>query len=158
MTKKQLVTVAIAVAAFAAYAYYLTDWFTSDHIQVVHTLRPPVLAKNSRRGRPTENPTVNVVSFGLNSKFKLTSVKVIPVAELKTNKYAHPVWHLVSASNSVPTKGFVYGMRIKGMQPKVPNAQPDPLLPDVTYRLLLEAGDIKGEYDFTTTVPAKPAN
>jgi hypothetical protein len=151
MTKKQLLTLVIAVVAFAAYAYYFTDWFTSDRIQIVHTLRPATPAKNPRRQRMADNPLVNTVSFGLNSKYKLTAVKVIPVAELETNKYAHPIWHLVSESNSIPTKGFVYGTYIKGMHPKVPGAQADPLLPDVNYRLLLEAGDIKGEYDFNTT-------
>lgn len=151
MTKKQLLTLAIAVVALAAYAYYFTDWFASDRIQIVHTLRAPTPVRNSRRPRPPENPTVNTVSFGLNGKYQLTEVKVVPVADLVTNKYAPPIWHLVSESNSVPTKGFVYGMNIKGMHPKVRGMSPDPLLPNVTYRLFLSAGDIKGEYDFNTT-------
>lgn len=157
MTKKQLLALSIAVVAFAAYAWFFTDWFVPDRIQVAHTVRPPTLANNPRRQRRPDNPLVNTVAFNLNSKYKLTEVKVIPVAELATNKYAHPIWHLVSESNSVPTKGFVYGSYLRGMHPKVTGARPDPLLPEVTYRLLLSAGEIKGEYDFSTTARAGAA-
>jgi hypothetical protein len=157
MTRKQLLTLTIALVALAAYAWFFTDWFTSDRIQIAHTLRSSTPAKNPRRQRLPDDPLVNTVAFSLNSKYKLTEIKVIPVAELATNKYAHPIWHLVSESNSVPSKGFVYGSYIKGMHPKVTGARADPLLPEVTYRLLLTAGEIKGEYDFTTTARAGAA-
>lgn len=97
------------------------------------------------------NSAVNMVSFALHRKLELTELKVIPVADLETNQYAHPIWHLVSESNSVPTKAFFYGSRIRGLHPKVPNAQPDPLEPNVTYRLLIEASGLKGQHDFKAT-------
>ena len=94
---------------------------------------------------------VDNVSFALDRKCKLTCVKVIPVADLETNKYAHAIWHLVSESNSVPTKGFIYGMTLPGMHPSIPGATADPLEPNVAYRLIIETHDLKGQHDFKTT-------
>jgi hypothetical protein len=94
--------------------------------------------------------TVNPVVFGFDGgKLKLTSIKVVPVSAIETNKYPEPIWHLVSESNSVPVKDFMYGMRIAGMHPAVQGATPDALEPNVKYRLLIEAGAFKAEHDFT---------
>ena len=85
----------------------------------------------------------------------MTCVKVIPLSEIQTNKYPHPIWHLVSDSNSVPTKDFSYGASIAGMHPAVREALPDPLEPGVNYRLIVEAGLFKGQHDFIP-VPRTP--
>ena len=77
------------------------------------------------------------------------SLKVIPLSDIQTNKYPHPIWQLVSDSNSVPVKDLVYGMRIQGMRPAVQGASADPLEPGVSYRLLIEANGLKAEHDFT---------
>lgn len=151
MTKKQILLLAVAVVLLGAYAYYFSDWFASEHIQIVHTLRPYTPSKRGRARGGDDNPAANTVSFGFNRKVHLTEVKVIPVSDLATNKYAHPIWHLVSESNSIPTKAFVYGMNIQGMHPKVPGARPDPLQPGVAYRLFVDAGELKGEHEFKTT-------
>ena len=156
MTKKQLVLLAVAVVLLCGYAYYFTDWFASESIQIVHTLRPYTPPRRGRGRTSDDNPVANTVSFGFNRKCRLTEIKVIPVSDLATNKYAHPIWHLVSESNSVPTKAFVYGMNIQGMHPKVPGARPDPLQPGVAYRLLVEAGELKGEHEFKTTPRTGP--
>jgi hypothetical protein len=53
----------------------------------------------------------------------LTNVKVVVVTELATNQYAHPLWHLISDSNSIPVKGFNYvGARRAGRasRPRLP--------------------------------------
>ena len=68
--------------------------------------------------------------------------------EIETNKYPHPIWHLISKSNSVPVTDFTYGCSIGGMQPAVQGATPDPLEPGVKYRLLVEAGPLKLQHDF----------
>ena len=156
MTKKQSVFLALAVLLLCVYAYYFTDWFASESIQIVHTLRPYTPPRRGRARNSDDNPLANTVSFGFNRKCRLTEVKVIPVSDLATNKYAHPIWHLVSESNSVPTKAFVYGMNIEGMHPKVPGARPDPLQPGIAYRLFVDAGELKGEHDFKTTPRAVP--
>lgn len=156
MTKKQVLLLAIAVVLLCGYVYYFTDWFASESIQIVHTLRPYTPSKRGRGRSSDDNPAANTVSFGFNRKCRLIEVKVIPASDLATNKYAHPIWHLVSESNSVPTKAFVYGMNIQGMHPKVPGARPDPLQPGVAYRLFVEAGDLKGEHEFKTTPRTGP--
>ena len=47
----------------------------------------------------------------------MTSLKVIPVQEIETNKHPHAIWDLVSDSNSIPTKDLMYGIPIRGMRP-----------------------------------------
>jgi hypothetical protein len=46
-------------------------------------------------------------------------------------------------------------MRIPGMRPSVKGATPDPLEPDVRYRLIIEAKTGKAEHDFVP-VPRTP--
>jgi hypothetical protein len=41
------------------------------------------------------------------------------------------------------------------MRPAVKGATPDPLAPGVNYRLIIEAGNLKAEHDFTP-VPRTP--
>ena len=67
---------------------------------------------------------------------------------MEPNKFPHPIWHLVSTSNSVPTTDFTYGTPIEGMRPAVAGATPDPLAPGVKYRLLVQAGDLQIQHDF----------
>jgi len=148
MTKKQMVLLG-AVALVGVYLCFFTDWSASEAIQVTHAVRLPSSAKRPRPNSPELGRPVSPVAFTLNRKCRLTELQVVNAAELATNKYAHPLWHLVAnKSASAPTKGFVYGGSIRGMRPSVPNAEADPLEPNVTYRLLLQAGDLKIEHDF----------
>ena len=94
------------------------------------------------------------IYFAFDRKLKLTSVKVIPVSDIETNKYPHPIWDLVSESNSVPTMDITYGAPIRGMHPAVKGARPDPLQPGVEYRLLIEAGKLKAQDDFVPVAQA----
>ena len=147
MTRKHWILIALAVA-LAGLSFYLNkDWFAKDHIQITHRSRP-VRAGFSRRKSPTADMAVNPIVFGFNHSLKLKSVQVIPVSEIETNKYPHPIWHLISDSNSVPTKTFVYGQSIRGMRPEVPGAAADPLEPGTKYRLLVEAELFMGQHDF----------
>jgi hypothetical protein len=152
MTKKQIALLG-AVAVAAIYLCFFVDWFASGDIQVTHTVRLPSAAKRPRPGTPDLGRPVSPVAFTLNRKCRLTELRVVNAAELATNKYAHPLWHLVSKSASAPTKGFVYGGYIRGMRLKVPDVEAEPLDPNVTYRLILYAGDLKIEHDF----PGPPA-
>jgi hypothetical protein len=67
---------------------------------------------------------------------------------LETNKDAEPVWHLVSDSNSVPMKSFYYGQHIVGMRPKIEGVHVEALETNVTYRMFITAGNVKGQHDF----------
>lgn len=90
----------------------------------------------------------NAVIFSINGKFKLTSVKVVEDSDLKTNKYPHALWHLVSSSNSLPTKAVIYGIPVRGMQSEIPKMKPEKLQKNIPYVLLLEADEIKGQTKF----------
>lgn len=143
MTKKSILLISVAVALAACYLYYFTDWINPPVIQILPQLRPP--------RNPARNPTsVYQVSFNLDGKYQLTSVKVIPIQALETNKNALPVWNLTTSSNSVPQKGFFYGLPIPGMRPAITNARPQRLQPEVAYRLFVKAGRAKGQVDFKT--------
>ena len=147
MTRKKKILIGVTVVVvIGLYAYVYRDWLRPGEMQISHRLS----TGRSMRGNSHTNRTANVtdVAFGFNRAYKLTDVKVIPVAELATNQYAHPIWHLVSDSNSIPVKGFVYGEHIRGMRKSVKKSLPDTLETNVTYRLFVEAIGQKGHYDF----------
>src|SRR5262245_9583170 len=130
MTKNGIVLTVIAVLLGAVYIYAFTDWFRSETIQIIPTIRPGRVAAVPRD--PDQAP-VYPVSFAFSGKYKFTCVKVVAADDLATNKHPTPLWHVVSDSNSVPTKSIVYGYPVKGMKPAVARMQPEPLLPDVEY-------------------------
>jgi hypothetical protein len=147
MTRKQWMLIALAVV-LGGFALYLNrDWFAGDSIQI-HCRSRPARTVFSRRQRPPTSPLTDPVFFAFDRKLKLTSLKVIPVQEIETNKYPHPILHLVSDSNSVPIAEWAYAWPIRGMRPAVKGATPDPLEPGVAYRLIIEAGNRKAEHDF----------
>lgn len=151
MTKKNwLLTAALLVLA-TVYVIYFTDWFKPKTIHIFHVSRANTRMMRHQDG---EQPDTIPVLFGLGYRYNLTEVKVYRLSEWETNHEALPLWHLISSSNSIPIKQFIYGQYIRGMKPAIPGMRPEPLEPDVTYHLILEAGHIKGEHDFTT----KPAS
>ncbi len=150
MTMKQWMLVAVAVVLGGISLYLNKDWFARDDIQIYDRSRP-ARASFFRRKRVDNvegGDAVNPIIFGFDRKLKLTSLKVVPDSDIETNKYPHPIWDLISDSNSVPIKAFAYGMPIPGMRPSVPGATADPLEPGVKYRLLIEAGAAKAKHDF----------
>jgi len=147
MTRNSYVLLALAALLGAAYVYFFTDLFTRESIQIIPQIRPGRASNPKRSG---DAPIVYPVSFSFDGKYKLTSVKVVSADDMKTNKYANPVWYLVSESNSAPVKAIVYGYPIKGMKPAVPQMRPEPLQPNVPYVLFIEAGKIKGQTNFFT--------
>lgn len=146
MTKNFWMLVVVAIVLGAASIYFNRDWFAKDHIQIFDRSRPARGRLASRRF--ARNPEINPIVFGFDRELRLTSLKVIPVSDIETNKYPHPIWELTTESNSVPIKEFGYGVRIRGMHPPVKGARPDPLQPGVKYRMLIEAGSQKAEHDF----------
>lgn len=148
MTKKNAILIAIALIAVGSIYFYLyKDYFTKGDIQIFHTIRPGAVGRQRSRNATHGN----AVTFGLGKDYKLTSIKVVPVSDIETNKYPHPIWELTTQSNSVPTRAFTFGSRVQGMHSAVKGAEPDPLVPNVTYRLLVEAGSQKGHHDFKIT-------
>ena len=144
MSQKPWLLIAFAVALGGFSLYLNRDWFMGDRIQIYHRSR----VLRVRPGRPADLSAYTPVFFGFQGKLKLTDVKVVPVCELETNKFPHVLWHLLSDSNSLPTKGFIYGGTIPGMRPAMKGVAADPLEPGVPYRLLVEARSKKGQHDF----------
>src|SRR5205823_3708013 len=133
--------------------YLNQDWFGSNSIQIYHRSRAAHSGLFRRKKVPPSagDAAINPIVFGFDHRLKLTSVKVFPLSDIATNKYPHPVWDLISDSNSVPTKNFTYGGSIAGMRPAVKGATADQLEPDVNYRLCIEAGALKADHDFVPT-------
>jgi hypothetical protein len=140
MNKKSWILIAVAIVLGAVYIIHFSNWFKPKVLAIAH---------NGRFGQ---------VNFTLGTPFKLTSLKVVSVTALESNKYALPVWELKSDSNSVPIKMFSYGERIRGMKPAIDNTTPEPLEPGATYRLIVQAGSLKAEHDFTADTAARPPN
>jgi|SRR5580704_4709960 hypothetical protein len=152
MTKKNVIVLAITlVAVIGFYLYLFRDSFAPKFIHISHTIRlnQAYLRHPSANTSPEDAP--RLINFVLNGPFKLTSVKLVPAAEFETNKFAHPLWELVTDSNSAPTRAFTYGLKIKGMHTAVKGATADPLVPNVTYRLLVETKSLKGQHDFSVS-------
>ena len=148
MTKNGIVLSIIAVILAAVYVAYFTDLLRKDGIQIIPTVRP---GSASTIERDPDDVPVHRVSFALDGRYKLTCVKVHVASELATNKFSAPLWHLISDSNSVPTKSITYGTAITGMKPAVPRARPEPLLANVEYTLVIEAGKTRSQTNFHTT-------
>jgi hypothetical protein len=154
MTKQSIVLIVVAMILGAVYIAFFTDWFRHPEIQILPQIRPP--QRGSRSTVPEGDIPVYPVTFAFDKKYQFTEIRVVAADDERTNKFPHAVWHLISDSNSIPTKALVYGAALRGMKPKVPRAQPDPLEPNVPYILYLQAGDAVGKKKFQTHELVKP--
>ena len=152
MTKKSIVLIAVAAVLAAVYVAFFTDWFRHPQIQILPQIRPPQRNTKTAPGDVAVYP----VTFAFDKKYQFTEIKVVALDDEKTNKFPHAVWHMISDSNSMPVKALVYGVNLRGMKPKVPRAQPESLVPDVTYHLYLQAGEAKGDVKFRTHELVRP--
>lgn len=141
MEKRQWFLCAVAIVLAGLYICFFTDWFKPKIIHISHTSRPVPL-------RSSRGATVTAVVFGLDRNYRLTEVKVVPLAEWQTNQSVLPLWHLISDSKSRPIKFFLYGQNINRMKPAVPGVHPKPLETNAVYRLFVSAGSVKGQHDF----------
>jgi hypothetical protein len=144
MQKKEITWSVVLVALIGLSVWLNRGQFAKAQMVINPSLRP------ARRADATVWP----VFFALNDDFRLTSVKVVPFNGDKFDPMGLPAWHLVSDSNSVPTRAFRYGQPIQGMKPALKDTKPDALEPGVTYRLLVEAGSVKASADFSTKATA----
>ena len=151
MAKKILWITALALVA-VIYYYLYRDSFARRDLAVHVSWRP---RWNRPRGGPAPDEVPEMLIFTLGREYKLTGVRVIPTDGIETNKFPHPLWDLVSESNSVPLANFVYGERIRGLHAVVKGLQPEPLRPGTAYRVMVQAGSLKGQHDFTT--PGEPS-
>jgi hypothetical protein len=162
MDKKNIFLVGVVVMLAAVYVVYFTDWFRPKVIQISHIYRTARATRGARAARNTgiapaaQNAAATQrLIFGLGQNYLLKEVKVVPLAALLTNKFALPVWHLVTSSNSMPLHLFLYGQGIRGMRPAAAGSRPEPIQPGVTYRLFVTATKGRGQHDFQ--IEAAPA-
>lgn len=148
--QKRTPTLVIAALVLAVlYVSYFTDWFGRQSIQIIVQNRP--IAQRMDPKKQAEAPPTFPVSFAFNRKYELTSIKVVKTDDLKSQRFPTPLWHLISDTNSGPTKAMVYGIAPRGMHPAVEDSQPEPLLPGVSYTLMVEAGKFRGATNFIPT-------
>ena len=148
MSKTKFILTSLLLVGLVGFCLYLNrDWFGSEPIQITHRVTPWLRA--GKRADPANKS--NPVVFSFNKFYRFKGIRVVVAAEIATNKYAHPLWHLESSSNSVFVSTFTYGDRLRGMTPKVKGAAPDPLEPGVNYRLIVETEHGTATHDFNTT-------
>ena len=141
MPRKQWFLLAVALVLAVVYVWHFTDWFQHKDIHISSTARAAF--PRFRGGGTSAN-----VAFRLDQEYRLTEVKVVPLAAWQTNPVVVPVWHLVGNHKSTPIEFFLYGENIGGMKPAIPGVKPGPLEDSVTYRLFVSAGSVKGQHDF----------
>jgi hypothetical protein len=141
MSKKPVILVTLLALIGGIFVYANKDWFGRRPIQISHRF-------HAFGGRFDNSGGVAPLMFEFDRRLKLTSVKVVALCEIQTNKFPHALWHLVSETNSVPVRGFLYGTDLPGMRPMYKGVKAEPLDPDQKYRLLLEAGSFKAQHDF----------
>ncbi len=144
MAKKPVLLMVLLVAIGSLFVYVNRDWFQRRPIQITHRWYR-FAGRFGGKGQEGATPLM----FEFDRRLKLTSIKVLAMADVVTNKFPQPLWQMVTTSNSVPTKGFVYGLDVPGMQPAMKGVTAEPLAPNQTYRLVVEAGSQKGQLDFT---------
>ena len=85
--------IAVAIVLGGISFYLNKDWFAKDDIQIFHRSRPvrTSVFRRKRAPDPLDNPAINPIVFGFDRTLKLTSLKVIPVSDIETNKYPHPI-------------------------------------------------------------------
>lgn len=146
MQKQSTVLCLTLLVLGSVYVAYFTDWFRTESIQIVY--QPRMIAQRMDPKRGLETKPVFPIAFGFLRKYTFTSVQVVKTDELRNEKYPTPLWHLVSETNSRPTKALVYGVIPPGMRPAVDDSQPQPLEPGTSYTLLVEASGLKGATNF----------
>jgi hypothetical protein len=142
MTKRKWMLMAIALLLACVYVYHFTGWFKTKSIQISYTERFFASRGPSRTSQP-------MILFGFGGQpYQLSEVEVVPLNAGQINPAAVPVWHLTADSRSAPVDYFRYGQNLPGMKPAAPGARPEPLETNLTYRLLVRAGRLKGQCDF----------
>ncbi len=150
--KNAILATAFFIVAAVLYLIVYGDKFRRPTIQISHTHERSI-RRPAANAKVTPHP-----EFRLDQLYRLTSVKVMELDASGKEPVGSPVWDLTTSSNSNPVSKFRYGANLGGMHPTVTNARALPLTNNLHYRLLVEAGKIKGSHDFTLTDEDYPDN
>jgi hypothetical protein len=141
MQKKEFMWIALLVGLAFLYVHFFTNWFVKQTMVITPSRRPAFGA----------DATVESVVFTLNGEYKIKNLQVLQLEDDgKFNPHGHQLWHLISNSNSAPTQLIVYGRHVRGMKQASDNSAPEPLQPDVGYRILVDANGSTSFVDFKT--------
>jgi hypothetical protein len=152
MSRKNAIISVIALLIIGGlYAYVYRDYFRRPVMGIERTRER--LTRRRAPGPVTPHPV-----FALDKDYRLTSIKVVPLAEYKANGHARVLWELASSAGSTPIKIFSYGSSIAGMHGVNSADTAEPLSNNVAYRLILQAGRTTGQDDFTLTDADYPDN
>jgi hypothetical protein len=148
------------------YAYFFTEWVRTEPILIQAQVRdvagrrgmegPQRGGRDRGQRRGVEQDAsrafegVYPVVFALDGEYRLTSVRVVENQPGKSGKAKKVLWHLVSASNSVPTKALMYGKIPRGMVAKDPRNPVGTLEAGTEYLLEVEAERYRGSAPFQT--------
>jgi hypothetical protein len=142
MTKKNWLLVIFLIALAAVYVIWFTDWFKPKTFHVSHTIRQMHFR---RRGAINTEPAL---IFGVEPPQEVTEIKIVSLADFEKDPETLPIWHLISDSNSPPTRDFVYGQRVRGLRPSIAGAEAGELQTNMVYRIFIKAGRARGQQDF----------
>lgn len=162
------------VAALLALAYVavFTDWTSPQPIEIASQIRPVIQPPRfGRRGprtpdtaadKPADRATepaassgVARVTFSLDDRYRLTSVRVFALDA--QGEPARKVWDLTGKSRQL--NSLMYGMNPAGMSPaEGSDAAAAPLEAGVTYQLEVRAGRRLGTHRFRTAAVPPPEN
>jgi hypothetical protein len=109
------------------YVVFFSGLFTSNRLSVMYKIMPPRSPDAKAHG----------VAFSLEEDVRITRIEVVPADAKQANPT--PLWHLVGEPASQPRRAFLYGRPIKGMTPATANTKAQPLKPNQTYLLKVEA-------------------
>jgi hypothetical protein len=140
MNNRTRLLVFVALVLAGAYGAFFIDWHKRTKIQI--------FMEKSRASLMGHSETPGLI-FRFPKPCALTSIEVVAAEDARTNKYPHPLWHLVAADKPVPTTSFGYGATIPGMKPEISTATPEALEVDTDYLLLVEDDKkLKGQMAF----------
>lgn len=154
MKKKSLFLIGLLVVLAGIYVVYFTDWWKPKHIHIASTVRANLLARQQPRN-DAEPPYT--ISFSLGQEYGVTAIEVVPAADYAQDPKTHRLWHLTAEAAPAPVKGFIYGANLPGLNPYVAGTTPYPLAPNVEYKIIVHAGRLQGEHNFTIA-PQTPVN
>ncbi len=154
ISRKELCLVAFVIILLGVYVVYFTDWFKTVPIHIEHSVRPYVSSRRMPGAAADGEQLAYSITFALGQDYQLTSVKVVSAAAFAADPNARALWHLVGDSKSAPTSGFAYGQPIAGMKSFVAGSVAQPLAAGTPYHVIVQAGRLKGEHDFTISSAA----